>query len=585
MERKASIWREEFRRALNPKRLGLLLLLSAIILYIGWTGLQDRVPYERSFIDNWYGIYNDSFYPQLLALIAAFPFADSLVLDRKQGYLNQVLARTPYRKYLKAKAVVNALVGGLVAVMPLLLTYLLSSLLTGNPLNHPSVDQMALRPYSGFLRELYFNQPDGFIWLVLGLCFLIGASSASLGLAASLLVNNRFFALGLPLVLLNVLQYFAERTRILPDFLSPSYSLLNKSYSDIQLIQTPQEIPKLFILPGLVFLLAILGFVFLGKREMVTENKTIFESFKSKSEPKAKAINAKVVNLKAGKFPARFYSLFKRSFKPAYLLILVLIIFGTGFFFSRFLSNQGDLSLILGVTGDNLVNAWDVVFIALGNPWVMSLLIANSYLIFVSSLQPETGFGQISLFRLGSRKKNWLIQILYLFFSAVFYVFVVMLGLYLVGIINGYPPASQWSATTAFGGTWVNIPHWLPHETSLAGGLAMIFVLLSLGFFAMGLMIYTINTIVNRRLIGYLIVELFLLSSIGLAHGLIHKAAWLQALPLIQNLLLSLTPYGGREIGMIWQPYIYWLLVLVILIPLSLYFYRKQDFAVKTDEE
>ncbi|MGB4596205.1 MAG: hypothetical protein WBI14_09925 [Anaerolineaceae bacterium] len=63
-----SISREELRRATEPKRLSALLFLSAFILFAGWNSLQRRVPFERSFIDNWYGFYTDSFYPQLIAL-------------------------------------------------------------------------------------------------------------------------------------------------------------------------------------------------------------------------------------------------------------------------------------------------------------------------------------------------------------------------------------------------------------------------------------------------------------------------------------------------------------------------------------
>ena len=165
----------------------------------------------------------------MIPLIAAFPFADSLVIDRKQGYLNQVLARVSFRKYLNAKAIINAMIGGLAAVLPLVLMYIISSSLTTTPLNHQSVDAMALRPHEGFLREMYFNHPDGFLWMILGMVFIVGATFASLGLGASLLVNNRFIALGVSLILFNALQFFAERTRLIPDFLAPLRTLLARS--------------------------------------------------------------------------------------------------------------------------------------------------------------------------------------------------------------------------------------------------------------------------------------------------------------------------------------------------------------------
>jgi hypothetical protein len=104
-----------------------------------------------------------------------------------------VLARVPFRKYLTAKAVINAIIGGLAAVLPLVLMYIISSALTTAPLNHPSVDTMALRPHLGFFRAIYFNQPDGFIWMIIGIVFIVGAVFASLGLGASLIINNLVF--------------------------------------------------------------------------------------------------------------------------------------------------------------------------------------------------------------------------------------------------------------------------------------------------------------------------------------------------------------------------------------------------------
>jgi hypothetical protein len=200
-------------------------------------------------------------------------------------------------------------------------------------------------------------------------------------------------------------------------------------------------------------------------------------------------------------------------------------------------------------------------------------------------MQPETGFGQIALFRLGSRKQNWALQVMFLFLTAMVFTLVVLLGIYLVAVLNGYSASGVWSGTTLTSGVWVNLPAWLPKEMSLLQALLSLWVLLSLGFFAMGLAIYTLNVLFNQRLVGYLGVELFLLSSIGLTSVFMGKAKWLQSIPLIQNLLLSQIPYRSRTPGTLHFPFIYWAVLLAILIPLSLYFYRKQDFPVKTDEE
>ena len=611
--RKSSIWREELRRATTPKRLFALLFLVAIILFAGWSAIQRRVPFDRSFIDNWYGIYVDSYYPQLIALLAAFPFSDSLVIDRKQGYLNQLIARVPFRKLMSAKVCINAIIGGLAASLPLGGLYLITTFFTKAPLNHPSVDQMALRPSHGLLRDFYMSSPDGFIVAVIAMVFLMGAVFATLGLASSLAINNRLIAIGAPLVLFNALQFFAERTRLVPNFLTPLRSLLARSMADTELITTASEIPSLFILPFLVLLLSLALFLIFGKRERVLENEPLFtlKTGTVDSEKQIQATGAIMVDkpagfsgkaarqsqrlviarknknkwLKPGSFLARFYVLATRVIRPLYWLILIASIVATGILFSRFLANAGAMGLPPNLKGETMKNAWDVVFVALGNPYVMTLLMANGYLIIISAIQPETGFGQISLFRLNSRKKNWAYQVLFLFFTAVLYVAAFILGVYFVAILNGYAPASAWSAITARGGTWVNLPHWLPLEQGLWSVIGMLWALLSLGFFALGIMVFTLNVLFNRRLVGYLVVALFLLSSIGLTLVFVNQGIWLRMIPLIQNLIFIDPIFKARAPGLIPWLYAYWAVILAVLVPLSFYLYKRQDFAVKTDEE
>lgn len=421
--------------------------------------------------------------------------------------------------------------------------------------------------------------------MILGLVFLVGAAFSSLGLASSLLVNNRFFALGIPLILFNGLQFFAERTRSLPDALTPLRTMLMQGSLDMELIKTPQEVPSLLILPGVVIAASIIIFLWLGRRDRVIENKPVFEGNTRLVSLRTKQIRKKELVFKQASFAARFYLLVKRTFRPAYALILLVIILAVGVLFSRFLANQGNLAEVLGIQQTNAVNAWDVLFVAIGNPYVMSLLIANAYLVFVSTMQPETGFGQIALFRLRSRKHNWALQVLFLFITAILFTFIVLAGLYLVAIINGYAPSNAWSDTTGSNGVWVNLPAWLPLEMGLSQVLFLLWGLLSLGFFTLGLSVFTLNIMSNKRLVGYLIIELFLLSSLGLTSVFMNTARLLQSIPIIQNLLLSQIPYRTRAPGTLHYPFIYWGVLLIILLPLSLYFYCKQDFPVKTDEE
>ena len=191
------------------------------------------------------------------SLLAAFPFSDSFVVDRKQGFLYQLLARAPYGVYLRAKTLVNALAGGTAAALPLLFLYPLTSFLTKAPLNHPEIDAITLRPTSPIIFDLYSKQPDLFIVFLISVIFLMGASLATLGLSVSVLINHRLAALGTPLLLYNGLEFFASRTRILPNALIPSRAFF-LPMQDRLAIKSAAEIPTLLTLPTLFFLISFL---------------------------------------------------------------------------------------------------------------------------------------------------------------------------------------------------------------------------------------------------------------------------------------------------------------------------------------
>jgi len=199
----------------------------ALLLGIGLliVGLNYAITYppEKSFIDVWYIAYSQFFYYLMLPLIACIPFADTLTSDRKQGCLERLVVRERYKNVLNAKFFANAIAGALASTLPLLLLYLILTLTNHNPLNHPALNSIEGRPYEiAELVNLYKTLPDLFILVVSGAVFFIGAIFASLGMAFTLLINHRFVALSVPFLLSNLLQYFSNRSRLLPWYLAPS---------------------------------------------------------------------------------------------------------------------------------------------------------------------------------------------------------------------------------------------------------------------------------------------------------------------------------------------------------------------------
>lgn len=574
--RRQRFFHEEGRRAASPLRFLILLVVSAAILGAGYHGLVRRVPLQRSFIDNWFGIFQDSFYFQLIPLLAAFPFSDSFVIDRKQGSLFQLLARAPYSAYLRAKTLVNALAGGTAAALPLLLLYALTSFLTKAPLNHPEINEVTLRPTGPPIFDLYSKRPDLFIVFLIGVIFLMGASLATLGLSVSTLINHRLAALGTPLLLYNGLEFFASRTRILPNALIPSRAFF-LPMRDHLTIRSAAEIPTLLTLPALFFLISFLLLAFFGKKADVLdgERKPVFQR---------RFAFTPLSRVPSGTFFSRLIVRAKRTFRPSIVLILAVALTVSGLFYARYLTTGGSFLGEAGVIPPN-ATAWDVMFAAVGNQPVMALLIANGFLALMSGIQPETGFGQLCVFRSRSRRRVWAEDIFFMLISAAGYAVVVMLWLVLVATLYGYPLIFGWGTDAINRANEMNLTPWMIQDFSLLVVLGLWLLMTSAGFFAMTLAVYAINLRANSRITGYLIMGLLLIASLGLTAGLTHLPNWVRSLPMIQNLVFNQMPYMIRIYGTLHHPYLYWATMIAVLIPVSLRACSRQDYPAKTDEE
>lgn len=111
------IFRTELNRALRSRRFGLAISMAFLIILVGYILTLETMP-EKSYIDHWYYIYLRSAYTDLLPLLVALPYADSLVLDRKEGFIKGILARSSYKAYASAKILANGIAGALTVSLP-----------------------------------------------------------------------------------------------------------------------------------------------------------------------------------------------------------------------------------------------------------------------------------------------------------------------------------------------------------------------------------------------------------------------------------------------------------------------------------
>ena len=586
------IFYEEVRRAFSIKRFALVIFLSAAVFMVGYWSIE-WVPKERSWIDLWYSLYNQSYFHQILPLIAALPFADSLATDRMQGYFNQLLARANYKKVIWAKVAANALAGGVSASLPMILLYGVTRILlpvTTHPLNAPIIDQYAVRPYDGFLRMIFMQNPHWFVIIVISLVFLVGAIYATFGLSSSFLVNNRFFAFGLPFVFFIFCQYFSDRTRLLGWYWSPVNTLL--SYPFGKLILQPNEIPLLFVNPLIVLTISLGIYMLFGQRQRVLESHNVTQEwinnlrvrlmlpFQSK-----RSLNKNISQTMGTKKTKPLFNYFKLQmrmnlFRWQWLLVIPVIAIMAIIISKFMLSNQvASLSFYDFSDVENAmapVNVWDVFFVIFGNPYTMSFVLVNLFLVLVSDLQPETGYGQQALFRLRSRFQSWMAKIAVLFSLACIYVVGSLLLIVLVSAI-WFPIEWEWSQLALMYTEGINLPPLLTRQLGLFQGVGLVVSLVIVGFFCLGLLVMLINSLTHRRIIGYLLVESLVLSSIGLSSMLVNGPDWQMVLPVIRNLVLVMVPFRARGYP-IWLSFAHWLVWLLILTPMIVKKMRHQDY-------
>lgn len=143
----------------------------------------------------------------VVPLIAALPFADSIAIDRSSGYIRPVLIRSQRHRYVGAKFIANALAGGIVVVLPHLVSYAVASAIFPEGLMDYETFRQQRMIVTGPLSEFYKTDPSLYIWFVILLSFLFGIVYASIGMFVALFTDNRYIALASPFIFYMVASF------------------------------------------------------------------------------------------------------------------------------------------------------------------------------------------------------------------------------------------------------------------------------------------------------------------------------------------------------------------------------------------
>jgi hypothetical protein len=215
--------------------------------------------YPESLFNHWIGyqgyVLQATLYFFVLPLLVCIPFADSLFIDRRDGYARSIVTRVPQRYYYVAKAFSVFLTAATVAVVPLILDLLLTALLYPAVVPTPTAGTFPLFEFSMW-SDVYYSAPYLYTVCYLVLIALFSGLIATIALMFSYLVANRFLVLLAPFILC-----------VFTDFLLNSFGGWWYQFSPISFLRPDQPGASSFPIVVVEFIvLALLVGAFLAMR-------------------------------------------------------------------------------------------------------------------------------------------------------------------------------------------------------------------------------------------------------------------------------------------------------------------------------
>ncbi|MDC3414318.1 hypothetical protein [Terrihalobacillus insolitus] len=198
--------RMEFNRIVTRPIFWLIIVagfaLALIPVINTWPrGVTDDyyVFYPRNPYISWMFFVGSTYYIYSLVfpLLASLAYSDTYAEDVNTGLIKNILTKVEKKKYLLIRYTVNFCVGGFVAVFPLVINFL------GEMAAYPLIENnfyFGMNPVSriSFWPDLFYNYPLLYVIVRVTLLFLLGGVLASLGLALSTIVKNRYIVLIFP---------------------------------------------------------------------------------------------------------------------------------------------------------------------------------------------------------------------------------------------------------------------------------------------------------------------------------------------------------------------------------------------------
>ena len=172
-------------------------------------------PMYPAFSPYTYWIGGDYQYPMtslfylLLPLMASLAFGWSFFMEKKSGYIKNIVTRTKKTHYFLAKYIAVFLSGGAVIAIPLVINFLTVACFI--PAYQPDIYYSIYYSMGyHFLSELFYSSPLVYVIYVMALDFVFSGLIATASMALTFFVRNRFAVVLLPFLLLLGIQYIKD---------------------------------------------------------------------------------------------------------------------------------------------------------------------------------------------------------------------------------------------------------------------------------------------------------------------------------------------------------------------------------------
>ena len=223
-------------------------------------------------------------------------------------------------------------------------------------------------------------------------------------------------------------------------------------------------------------------------------------------------------------------------------------------------------------------NVWDVIFSTLGSTYFVHLVILTTFLYLIGDLLPEKSYGQLSLFRLKSRRQWWLSKILTLLTLTVVYMFLFVAPVVLVGgLTHGW--SLDYSEQTFLNRFMSGVPANLFATATEAAYItppdlfAQTLLLIFLTLFTSGLFATVITLFTSRSLFGLIGGFSFVFVSL-IGNSLSGPPSWVKFLPSHHVAYLGSLPVRTIPVP---TSVLYWMIWICLLISLGFFRSLKQN--------